>query len=222
MKRLWKGVRHRVLKVWLPSFGVGVAAFLIRCIGVTLRVRVADPDGILASPPAGAILFAFWHNRILMMPYLYNKLLPGRKLAVMISNSRDGQFITEVAGRFGIAGTRGSSSRGGGTALRQMARMLESGESDVAITPDGPRGPVYRVQSGVVKLALQTGMPVVPVRCEYDSCWRMKSWDRFIIPKPFSRCHLVVGPARTVNSDDYEKEGAALAAAMAGPGDSSG
>ena len=101
----------------------------------------------------------------------------------------------------------------GATALRELSEVLASGR-DVLITPDGPRGPAYELGPGIIFLAQKTRAPVVPVNMEYSSCWRVKSWDRFIIPKPFSKVRVIIGPPQqigpTSTDDEFERERARL------------
>src|SRR5205814_4800602 len=122
-----------------------------------------------------------------------------------ISASRDGDLIADVTQRFGFDVVRGSSSRMGASALLELSQVLASGR-DILITPDGPRGPAYELGPGIVFLAQKTGAPVVPVNMEFSSCWRVKSWDRFIIPKPFSKVRVIVGQPHQVKSTSTDQE----------------
>ena len=140
----------RALKQFLAENSPPAIAGVIRMLALTLRLRLEDPQGILARDPGQPRVWAFWHNRILMMPYLYQRFCPGRRMLMMVSRSRDGEFITRIMNRFGIDGARGSSSRGGSDALREILRELERPQArDIGITPDGPRGPRAKVQVGL-------------------------------------------------------------------------
>ena len=115
---------------------------------------------------------------------------------MMVSRSRDGEFITRIMNRFGIDGARGSSSRGGSDALRELLRELERRQArDIGITPDGPRGPRGKVQDGVLAMAATSRRAIYPITLRYDRCWKLGSWDRFQIPRPGAVCQVVVGPA---------------------------
>lgn len=187
------------MKRWLSVYiGPPLAAVLIRLIGGSLRVEVEDRAGILKAKNAQPFLIAFWHNRILMLPYLCQKFASDRRFVVMISRSRDGQLIADVARRFGVDAARGSTSKGGSGAFRKALRELVKKGSDVGVTPDGPRGPRYEVQPGVLALARMSGLPIVPITVHYDSKWELPSWDRFQIPHPFTRCRLIIGEPMSI------------------------
>ncbi len=174
-------------------------ATLIRLVSLTLRWRLHDPDGIATSPPDRPMIWTFWHNRIFVVPPLYRKYLGGRKGAVLTSASKDGEAIAAIIARFGCEAIRGSSSRRGTSALLGLIDWIREGY-DVAIVPDGPRGPRYKLGPGVVKLAEVTGAAVLPIRVEYGSYWFFKSWDRFRVPKPFTTVDVFLGPCTEVPS----------------------
>jgi lysophospholipid acyltransferase (LPLAT)-like uncharacterized protein len=153
-----------------------------------------------------AVILCFWHNRIVYSTYhLYNELqLKRHPVKVLISRSRDGELIARVIEALGGETARGSTSRGGSRALRKLTRLLKKGPVAVVTTPDGPRGPVYRAQAGTVLLAQLSGAPVFPVSYSAEKTWRLRSWDRFMVPKPFSRISLVVGPSLRFARDQDE------------------
>lgn len=167
-----------------------IGGFLLRIIGHTLRFRIHDQSGDFSKNDPRGHIFAFWHNRIAVLPFLYQKFYHGRKIAVMISRSRDGQMITDIAAEFGVEAVRGSTSKNGISAFRQILKELVSKGKDIGITPDGPRGPRYKVQPGIIHLAQISGYPIIPIT--YHLKWKIefKSWDRFQFPIPFSRCDV--------------------------------
>ena len=134
----------------------GLGACLVRLWIFTLRYRIVDRAGVLETPPEKPLLWAFWHNKLFVMPRLFERYFPGRLGAALASASKDGEIISAFLDRFGIRAIRGSSSRGGGRALIEMKRAIEAGYI-MAITPDGPRGPRYSISPGVIKLAQITG-----------------------------------------------------------------
>ena len=181
---------------------------LVTFIGSTLRWRVEDPAGLLVNTPQCPLIFAFWHNRIFLMPYLFRKHWSTRrrdKVAVLVSASKDGEKLARVLCKFALICVRGSSSRRGKEALRELTRLVEEGY-DAGITPDGPRGPKYRVQDGVISLAQLTQAPIMPV--SYTVAWKItfNSWDSFMVPLPFSRATLRIAPPLTVARDADERE----------------
>lgn len=176
---------------------------------VTLRVRIDDRAGILKSPPSSSLIWAFWHNRVFTLPYVYRKFLPERKGAVLTSPSGDGELIAQVMKNFGVDAVRGSSNKRAAAALRELVTWVK-GSNDIVITPDGPRGPKYVLQPGIVKVAQLTKTPVFPVHVRYSKCFRLKSWDGFMIPWPFSRVDVTFGEyhevARTRGDEEFEIE----------------
>ncbi len=146
------------------------------------------------------MIWTFWHNRIFVLPTLYQKYLRVRKGAVLTSASKDGEVIAAIVARFGCEAVRGSSSRKGAAALLGLIDWVRDGY-DVAIVPDGPRGPRYRMGPGVAKLAEVTGALILPVRVEYQGYWCFqKAWDRFRVPKPFTTVDVFLGPCTEVVS----------------------
>jgi hypothetical protein len=186
---------------WLIAFGFVLLQILAR----TLRYRLDDRANVFGKPVEGNYIAALWHNRLLLISFVLKKFFPQRPGAGLISASRDGDLIADVTRRFGFDVVRGSSSRMGAAALRELSEVLEAGR-DILITPDGPRGPVYELGPGIIFLAQTTGAPVVPVNMEYSSCWRVKSWDRFIIPKPFSKVRVIIGQPQQIRSTSTDQE----------------
>lgn len=167
-----------------------LAGVLLRLLGGTLRWTFVDEAGYMRRAGTEPWLVGVWHNRILCLPLCFEWLCRRhRRLTILTSASRDGETLSNLVAGFGMETVRGSSSRKGVLALRQLQNRLVEG-SDVAITPDGPRGPVYKVSPGLLYLAAKTGRPVMTIRVDYLSYWEMRSWDRFRVPKPFSRVRI--------------------------------
>ena len=178
---------------------------MLQVLARTLRYEMDDRAGVVGARTTGNYIAALWHNRLLLISFVLKKFFPERPGAGLISASRDGEMIADVTRRFGFDVVRGSSSRMGASALRELGDVLASGR-DVLITPDGPRGPAYQLGPGIIFLAQKTGAPVVPVNMEYSSCWRVKSWDRFVIPKPFSKVRVIIGPPQQIGSTSSDEE----------------
>jgi lysophospholipid acyltransferase (LPLAT)-like uncharacterized protein len=149
-------------------------------------------------PSARPVIFCIWHNRLALSMVVHRKY--PRKLAALISASKDGALLSAVLRKFGVVAVRGSSSRRGPQALLELTSQAERG-SDLAITPDGPRGPRYVVQEGVISLAQVTGLPIVPVTWNTSRKICVKSWDRFLVPHPFGRAVFVWGEPIYVPAD---------------------
>jgi lysophospholipid acyltransferase (LPLAT)-like uncharacterized protein len=194
------------------------ASILVRLCGMTWRVRVVGGEEVEGLWRVGRpVIYIVWHGRILLVPWLSARLRRtrgARAPLVLASRSRDGELVTRFVTRFGMPVVRGSSSRDGGTALRALVAAVRRG-TDVAIVPDGPRGPRERLQPGVVALAALTGAPVVPLAVAARPARRLRSWDRFLVPAPFARCVLAFGPTVRVDPDaDRERAGKALERAL--------
>jgi len=185
-----------------------VLRILVSCIGGTLRWRIEDPSGLLANTPQRSCIFAFWHNRIFLLPYLFRKHWHSRqrdRVAVLVSASKDGEKLTRVLSKFNLICVRGSSSRRGKEALREMTHLVNEGY-DAGITPDGPRGPKYHCQEGVISLAQLTQAPIIPV--SWDVSWKItaKSWDGFMVPLPFARATVRIGAPIMVREDAGDEQ----------------
>lgn len=181
---------------------------VLQLIGRTSRLtRHWAPSARALDASGGPIVFAFWHRFQLLMVWEHRH----RGVTVLVSRSRDGEFIARVLERFGFRTARGSSSRGGPAAFRALRTVVESG-GRVAFTPDGPRGPAESVQPGVIALAEQTGAPIVPVAWAGTRVKTLRSWDRFQVPLPFGRFVVAFGdPVRIAPGVDGA---AALRAAL--------
>jgi lysophospholipid acyltransferase (LPLAT)-like uncharacterized protein len=197
----------------LVAFGFRLLQVWIR----TLRYEIDDRADVLGKPVRENYISTLWHNRLLLISHVLKKFLPQRPGAGLISASRDGDLIADATRRFGFDVVRGSSSRMGASAILELTNVLASGR-DILITPDGPRGPAYELGPGVIFLAQKSGAAVIPVNLEFSSCWRVKSWDRFILPRPFSKVRFIIGPPhrvrKTATPEEFEAERLRLQNAM--------
>ena len=199
-----------------PSRGQRAVAWLVanlmRLLAATLRYRVDGGKGP-ATLPATPVIFALWHNRLGLCMKTYESFVrPDCKhdhLAALISASKDGALLAAILENFGVQPVRGSSSRRGAQALLELSSWAERGY-DLAVTPDGPRGPRYVVQDGVLTLAQVTGLPIVPFSYRLGWKIRVKSWDRFQIPLPFGRITMRFGDPIPVPREATESEREAL------------
>jgi lysophospholipid acyltransferase (LPLAT)-like uncharacterized protein len=168
-------------------------AAILRSLFATLRLDVEDRAGILAERSPKASLLCFWHNRILGITFAFDRLYPKNRLGVTVltSPSRDGEILAQLVAAFGMGAVRGSSSRRGSRALLELVRLVRIGR-DIAITPDGPRGPKYSLGPGIILLGQNTGAQIIPMHAKFSRCIRMKSWDGFIIPLPFSKVSVTI------------------------------
>lgn len=172
-----------------------VVANAMRLLAATLRYRVNGGRRAVKLPDE-PVIFALWHSRLALCMKVYESFVRPHNqqdhLAALISASNDGALLATILQHFGVEPVRGSSSRRGAQALLELTSWAERG-FDLAVTPDGPRGPCYVVQEGVMVLAQVTGLPIVPYSCQLGWKIRVKSWDHFEIPLPFSRCKMTFG-----------------------------
>ena len=198
---------------WLIAFGF----WLLQIWARTLRYEVDDRAGVVGKPVTENYIGALWHNRLLIFPLVLRRFLPNRHGAALISASRDGDLLADAIHRFGYDVVRGSSSRLGASAILQLTEALAAGR-DVVITPDGPRGPAYELGPGIIFLAQKSGAAVLPMNLEFSHCWRLGSWDRFIVPRPFSKVRVLIGQLYRVGAtntpDEFEAERLSLQNAM--------
>lgn len=179
---------HRALTVvFASSFNV-----LLRCVCGSNRLTVTGADIFREHVEQGGNIFAFWHSRLFYLVYYYVRHARRCKVAMLVSLSRDGDYGAALVRRLRQDAVRGSTSRGGQRAVRRLAEKIAEGRN-IAITPDGPRGPALHVNEGIVKLAQITGARIIPVSYDATSKRRLKSWDRFVIVKPFGRVHVAFG-----------------------------
>ena len=194
---------------WYQRLAARLIHGLIRVVSATIRYEWRDRSGL---PPAGTeqtVIFCIWHNRLALCLEMYRHYVrqTGRphRMAAMVSASKDGGLLARVLELHGVQPVRGSPSRRGRQALLELVTWAERGY-DLAITPDGPRGPCYSIQDGVTSLAQLTGLPIIPVA--YHLAWKiqLRSWDRFQIPLPFTKCHMSFAPAVRVPREASEEE----------------
>ena len=159
-----------------------LASLFIRCLGMTLRYEDVVDEGAFIGPPPGACVYAFWHRSLLSCAWRFRNL----NIAILISPSFDGELIARTVEFLGFKAIRGSSSRGGASGLRNMERAFLAGHN-CAFTADGPRGPVFIAKPGAAQLATRLNTDVGAFYVLPQRAWPLRSWDRFLIPKPFSR-----------------------------------
>ena len=191
--------RQRFL-LWLISTVGHVAIWLI-CITLRFSVHIEEggPPGLNTHP----LILCFWHRGIFTSTYAFRR----QGIGVITSASFDGEYIARIISKFGYTPVRGSSSRGGVRALLESKRLLETGRT-VAATTDGPKGPVYVAKPGPVLLARKSGIPIVAFHIAVEDAWVFSTWDRFVIPKPFTRALVCMSKKIAVppEADDSSME----------------
>lgn len=192
LKAYWRKIR--------PGILAPIVYRLALMIGKSLRLQTPGYEQYLHRPEP--IIFAGWHGRSFIAPTLFRN----RGYYVLVSLSRDGEMQNEIFSRFGFKTIRGSTGREGLKALVESIKVLKSG-AKMALTPDGPRGPSGEVQEGILAMAQKSGALVVPVGVAANPCWIMhKSWDKYMVPKPFARAVMMFGDALTIPSNATKEE----------------
>lgn len=201
---------EKLLLKLLPWAGRGI----IKVVGATQRTRVINlrmVNRVFAKH--GRAIFAFWHNRLMLIAYIYRRLFGMKDIVTLVSSSREGEYFVRMLKFFHPFVVRGSSTRGGSIAVKSLVRKIMQG-MDCIITPDGPLGPKYRVQPGIIALARFTGAPIIPV--SYWSSRRkiLNTWDDFIFTLPFGRTTYVFGEPLYCPANATEPQMARLADAL--------
>ena len=175
---------------WAEPIATRIGSALVRALAATWRYRVTGDEHVRAlREKRRPFVFVLWHSRILPLLYRHR----GEDVVMLISRHRDGGYIADVGSRWGYRSVRGSTKRGGEVGLLGIVRALEGG-AEVAITPDGPRGPAERVQPGAIAAAQHAGVPIIAVGVRPSSAWYARSWDRMCIPRPFAAIDVEYSP----------------------------
>jgi lysophospholipid acyltransferase (LPLAT)-like uncharacterized protein len=210
MKSKWRAWKRQVKTKTIIFTG----HLLTKLLGMTLRFRVVGREQLADFRGKKGFIINTWHGQQLIGFYFFR----GYGLYILSSYSRDGDYSSSIMRKFGWQIIRGSSSRGAVRGLIELMRVLRQG-GGMAITPDGPRGPLHHIEPGGIYLAHKTGAPLIPVAFLFDRQWISdKSWDKFVIPKPFARCVVYFGEPLFIegklDDDQLETEKTRLQAAI--------
>jgi hypothetical protein len=191
---------------WYQRLLLALLASLMRLWGRTLRFRWGSDVQVVLDDPSSAAVVIFWHNRLFAAPIFFNRFLRKHRLATLISASKDGAWLSGFVEQLGMHPVRGSRFKRGSQAVRDLIAAQQDG-FNVAISPDGSRGPLYDMKPGAATVALKTGAPILLLSFNHTGAWRLKSWDRFYIPHPFSKIEVridSVGPCAALSEDPKE------------------
>jgi len=198
MKSRLKRIRDKIF-LFLASW-IGPA--IIYLLGKSLRIDWVGEENLIPIRKTNKnIIYAFWHGRMFILAYSHR----WQKIHILISQHRDGEYITRIIHRLGFVSVRGSTTRGGSKAIFEMCDKVASGY-DVGVTPDGPKGPRFKVQPGTIYMAQRSGLPIIPITASAKKRWTLSTWDGFIIPKPFSRAVVMLGEPTHVPSESSPEE----------------
>jgi len=183
---------------------------VIGSLGATYRITCVTGEDRLRQLETSRdpVVLSFWHDRVFVMAYFLRRRLMrrGYPVTLLSSLSRDGELGAKLGRLWGAHVVRGSASRGGTAGLRAMYRSIRQRLGAPVVIPDGPQGPQYQAKPGAIVLAQMSGAPIVPLGCDADRFWKLGSWDRLIIPRPFSRVRVVVGTPQIVPKQLSEAE----------------
>jgi lysophospholipid acyltransferase (LPLAT)-like uncharacterized protein len=207
----WRRPLQRVAAVVGPA----LLTLALRALGATLRLRLVDNGGLMARWERGEqVIVAFWHNRLIVMPLVARDA----PICILVSHHRDGEIATQALGAWGINTVRGSASRGAVGGFLRLVEAYRRGYN-LAVIPDGPRGPRYAAKPGVIRLAKATGAPIYPVSYAASRALRLRSWDELLIPLPFARVTVMVGEpmavSRHAGSEELEEHRQSLETRLA-------
>jgi lysophospholipid acyltransferase (LPLAT)-like uncharacterized protein len=172
-----------------PAAARPVISSVVRVLAASWRIRLVHEERWRVLHEQGQpVVFLLWHEALLPLLWQHR----GQEVAIVVSEARDGQYLSDLAASLGYCTLRGSSTRGGARALLGAVRELQAGRS-IAFTPDGPRGPRRELKPGVIAAAQRGGGVIVPIHAEADRAWRLHSWDRFMIPQPLAKVLITYG-----------------------------
>jgi lysophospholipid acyltransferase (LPLAT)-like uncharacterized protein len=193
MKKLLKRIRDKLLLLLASWLG----PILIYLLGATLKIEWVGLENLdKLREEKKSVIYAFWHGRMLIFAYSHRR----QRIHVLISQHRDGEYIARIIHRLGFVSIRGSSSRGGPKAIFEICDKISSGY-DVAISPDGPKGPGFQVHPGILYIAQRTQMPILPITNSAQRRWNLSSWDKFLIPQPFTKTVILLGEPIYVSAE---------------------
>lgn len=179
--------------------------FLMRLIYLSCK-----KEFITNTLPNKPVVILFWHEKLAFMPFIFTKCWSGREANVIISDHKDGQMITDIIAHFGIGSIRGSSSKGALRAFLLAIKSINNG-IDVAITPDGPRGPRHSISDGSATIAQKTGVNIVILSYKASKFWEFNSWDKMILPKPFSKITYYISDSFSLDGLEINEAKALIA-----------
>ena len=181
---------------WKIRAAIPIAIALIRILSSTWKIRRVNPDEIDVLRSRGPVVFAFWHGHILPLIHAHRD----QNITVLVSEHKDGEIIARIAGAFGFPSVRGSTTRGAVRSLISLVKVVQAG-GDVGVTPDGPRGPARSYAPGVLLTAQRAGAPLVSIAAHASKSWRLRTWDGFVVPKPFATISVAYGEPTMLRGD---------------------
>lgn len=196
MKLLTKERKRSIGLLIIPFIG----SLIIRFLYLTNKKNFHAPETLGDDN----FIMACWHGELLLIPYAYLRYKKDPNVKLFISEHFDGELIAKTLSFFGFGTIRGSTTRGGAKALIQAIKEVKNG-LDIGITPDGPKGPRHEVQDGIIAIAKKTGKKIVLVEIKPTKYWQLNSWDKFIVPKPFSELNYFISEPIDIGKLEFEE-----------------
>ncbi len=211
-----KPLRLKLKQRWLPFVYGYLAKFFLKILGYTCRYQIEGLDNFLAHAGKNKCILMLWHNRIVMLPEIIKRSAPTLTYAALISKSRDGEIISTFTNSFPNGKSIRVAHNAKSDAIETMVDELKSNNSVLIITPDGPRGPKYKVKTGICRVANSAKATVVPMSWQSSHFWTLKSWDKLVIPKPFSKIYAKFGEPVQLDGQEIQEGSKILEEALFG------
>lgn len=208
---------NRIKKRWRFLLYGFLAKYTLKLIGYTCRFKIKGIENLTRIAPEKKCILMLWHNRLAMVGEILLRHAPKLNYAALISDSRDGEMLSYFANSIPIGRSIRVPHDARSIALQTLIKEMKKTDDVIIITPDGPKGPAYKVKPGIVLAAKKTGAQIIPLTWTASRCWKLSTWDHLMIPKPFSTIHVTLGiPIETINEPErkFEHESARLEAAL--------
>jgi len=213
LKKLYSYLQRR----WLPYFFAYTAKFGLHILLRTCRIEIQGLENLITAANQSPCILSLWHNRLAIVSEILNTFAPQFAYTAFVSKSRDGEPLALLAKSYKIGNALRVPHNARHRALGQMIASLKKRKEIILITPDGPRGPSYVVKPGVIVAARETEANVIPFSWEAEKTWRLNTWDKMMIPKPFTKLKVIFGPAVTFSKEmqqDLQQAASSLQASM--------
>ncbi|NGX43438.1 MAG: hypothetical protein K940chlam7_01735 [Chlamydiae bacterium] len=199
-----KPLRLKLKQKWLPFIYAYLGRAFLKVLGLTCRFRIEGAERFAKHAENNKCILMFWHNRITMATEILLRAAPQFNYAAMVSKSRDGEVIAVLTNSYRQARSIRVPHNARSKALQTVIQELENNDEIMIITPDGPRGPIYKVKPGIAIAAQKTGASVIPMSWSTNKYWELPTWDKLMLPKPFSTINVTLGEPISIQNEGKE------------------